>query len=238
MARVKGRRRITCFHEAGHCLARWYFGYSFDRVVVLTVEEVRAGVEPLNRRDIPVRGCEGMIDGYDIDNPAMTRNTVARSEPAELRSWLARNVGICNEIGLIDCCAGIDAEARYTKRSSAACALAGGGGDMQRFRRILERWWPDPSEQRTIALAAEQRSRALVRSREGWAALTAIADELMTRGELAGEEASALCRAAYGGREPQFGCWHEQHWPPSLEMIRAGVIPDPPPLNPAPDSQS
>jgi hypothetical protein len=66
MIRTKGRRRLTCFHEAGHCLARWYFGYPIERVVVLTVEQVRAGVRIRNPRGELVT-CEGMVVANSID---------------------------------------------------------------------------------------------------------------------------------------------------------------------------
>ncbi len=51
MIRTKGRRRLACYHEAGHALARWWMGFHTENVVVLTVEQVRAGVTVLDRRD-------------------------------------------------------------------------------------------------------------------------------------------------------------------------------------------
>lgn len=43
MSRVKGRCPLTCHHEGGHALVRWFFGYHTDRAVVQTVEELIAG---------------------------------------------------------------------------------------------------------------------------------------------------------------------------------------------------
>ncbi|MBV8613946.1 MAG: hypothetical protein JOY66_09280 [Acetobacteraceae bacterium] len=37
------RRPLACHHEAGHALARWYFGHAFDRVVVLSTGQVAGG---------------------------------------------------------------------------------------------------------------------------------------------------------------------------------------------------
>lgn len=50
-----GRRPLTCYHEAGHCFARWWSGHSFDRVLVLTTEEVVRIVRTLIRRGVAVR---------------------------------------------------------------------------------------------------------------------------------------------------------------------------------------
>src|SRR5215207_5807222 len=66
---------------------------------------------------------------------------------------------------------------------------------------------------------------ALLRSREGWAAVTAVAEALQVQGELSGVEVAAVCRAAYGGREARHGTWH-QHCPPTLEMLRSGFLPN------------
>ncbi len=70
-----GRRPLTCYHEAGHCLTRWYFGHYFDRALVLTIEDVARGVRPQNRRGVPVKGVEGFVDGYDL-GPSLDRQTL------------------------------------------------------------------------------------------------------------------------------------------------------------------
>jgi hypothetical protein len=65
---------------------------------------------------------------------------------------------------------------------------------------------------------------ALLRSREGWAAVTTVAEALQVQDELSDVEVAAVCRAAYGGREARHGTRH-QHWPPTLEMLRSGFLP-------------
>ena len=65
MSRMKGRRSLTCHHEAGHALARWFFGYDTDRAVVQPVEAFLAGRRIRDRRGRLVT-CEGMVTGYDI----------------------------------------------------------------------------------------------------------------------------------------------------------------------------
>ncbi len=66
-----GRRPLACYHEAGHCLARWYFGRQFDRAVVLSPDEIQRGVGLTDRRGRPVTDAEGLMDGYDVLSPYM-----------------------------------------------------------------------------------------------------------------------------------------------------------------------
>lgn len=68
MTRTTGRRRLTCHHEAGHALVRWYFGHGTDRAVVLTVEEIRAGKLIEGWRGEP-HAAEGSVVGYPIHEP-------------------------------------------------------------------------------------------------------------------------------------------------------------------------
>jgi len=68
------------------------------------------------------------------------------------------------------------------------------------------------------------RATALIRSPAGWAAITAIAEALHARGQLTGQQVAKLCRAAYDGRQPEYAIWQE-HWPPTLEQLRAGFVP-------------
>lgn len=222
MIRGSGRRRLTCHHEAGHALARWYFGHITDRAVVLTVEDVRArkGVE--NRRGVLVE-CEGIVDGYDICGYPFGPFGVSIDAPQQaeiLRLW-----AYSRDVELINCHAGVYAEADFRRRSVGDCMLAGGEGDMRHVRTILDAWGLNTDDCAAVAWAAETRASALVRSRIGSTAIKAIADALMERGEADGEEIAGLCRNAYGGRECPFGAW-SSFWPPTLDQIRAGFIPE------------
>lgn len=60
---------------------------------------------------------------------------------------------------------------------------------------------------------------------KGAAAIRALADALMERGEVECEEIGAIFRAAYDGRECRFGAW-DAHWPPTLDQLRTGFIPE------------
>jgi hypothetical protein len=59
---------------------------------------------------------------------------------------------------------------------------------------------------------------------KGSAAIKAISGALMKRGVLSGAQVSKLCREAYNGQECPFGAWLHR-WPPTLEQIRIGYIP-------------
>lgn len=224
MIRATGRRPLTCHHEAGHALVRWYFGHMTDRAVVLTVEEVRAGLQVENRRGVMV-ACEGLVDGYDIcgypHGPAGMILDPATA-PDLLRRWAVER-----DIGLILCYAGFYAEAAYRRTSVAGSMLDGGGGDMKGAAAILDAWDLSEAERTAVTWAAERRASALVRSRVGAAAIRDIVAVLLEHGEIDGDRIAELCRAAYGGRECAFGAWTD-HWPPTLAQIRAGHIPDPP----------
>lgn len=225
MIRTKGRRPLTCHHEAGHALARWYFGHRMDRAVVLTVEEVRAGAQMENRRGIPVIGCEGMVDAYSICGypygPAYV--TIDPSTgPEFLRLW-----EVSRDIALIECYAGFYAESAYRRCSVVGSILAGGDGDMKSAAAILDGWDFSEEERDLVTLSTQDRAAALVRSRRGSAAIRSMAAALQIKGEIDGDEIASLCRAAYDGRECAFGAW-SSHWPPTLAQIRNGHIPDPP----------
>lgn len=223
MIRGKGRRPLTCHHEAGHALARWFFGYGTDRAVVQTFEAFRAGKQVRDRRGRLVT-CEGLVTGYDIHGHPWGRLELSNGTPDQ-QAWLDRDRAIGRDIELIYCLAGFYAEAAYTRRSVGGCMLDGGGGDMKGFGAIIDAWKLSEEEKRAVCLTAEARATALVRSPQGSAAIKAMADALMLRGQMSGERIATLCRRAYGGRECAFGAWMD-HWPPTLEQIRAGYIPE------------
>lgn len=225
MVRSENRRRLTCHHEAGHALVRWYFGHGIDRVVVLTVNEVRAGVAVENRKGIEVQ-CEGICEGYDILGYPFGPMTVSGYDD-EQQAEHNRLRAISRDIELINCLAGPYSEAAYRRVSVVGCLLFGGDGDLSHLRTILEAWgWAkDTPEHRDAWQLAGTRASALVRSPMGAAAIRSIAGALLERGEVNGDEVRAMCRAAYGGKECAYGAW-SGHWPPTLAQIRAGYIPE------------
>ena len=190
---------MACYHEAGHCLARWYFGRQFDRAVVLTRDEVRQGVTIENRRGVPVANIEGFMDGYEVLSSFMSPDLLARTggDPAEVAHLQAQTWGAV-EVELTELYAGPAAEARQRRMSLIAVAITGGQGDYAKSTRTLDIWHPSRETRAAAALLAEQRAPALVRSIAGWTAITAMARHLQENGELSWEEGNAFCEKAYG----------------------------------------
>lgn len=217
-----GRRLMACYHEAGHCLARWWFGHSFDRVLVLPTDEVARGVQPLNRRGVPTADAEGFMDCYDLVSLSHTPDLLDSMEgEPDLVARFRRNTRILVEMSLVENFIGAAAEARYRKCSFIGAMLAGGGRDSAQARQTLNTWFPEPEARNAAGVQAEQRAMALVRSGAGWQAITALANALMDHGELQWSEAEPLLSAAYGCGRPNPSAWMAA-WPPSLDMIRYG----------------
>ena len=221
-----GRRPLACYHEAGHCLIRWYFGHRFHGVTVLAIEEIRRNKRIIDRRGRPITDVEGLVEGYDIGPPPDLGPEAfeGMEGPPERLAQVRQSQRIGLEVMLVECHAGIVAEARYRKCGVDALVLTGGNADMASARDVLDRWFPEATAREHAAVLAKSRAQALVHSEAGWRAITAIAEALMERGELSWEDADALCAAAYGHKQPSLKAWKES-WPPELAMIRAGRVP-------------
>jgi hypothetical protein len=220
-----GRSPATCYHEAGHCLVRWYFGHPFDRVLVLTADEIRRGVQPVNRHGVAVSGVRGIVEGNDrVSRAPVPRMLDHMGWDSEHLAQLRHAKMIRAGQELIDCQAGMAAEARFRKCSITAAMLTGGASDRARAQGVLDTWFPDATAREQAAILAERSAITLIRSQPGWAAITAIASALLEHGELSWEQANPLCATAYGHEQPDADGWLNA-WPPSLEMIRAGQVP-------------
>lgn len=220
-----GRRLMTCYHEAGHCLARWWLGHYFDRVLVLTKDEVARGPQPLNRRGVPTPASEGVMTCYNLVSLDYTPDLLDTMEgDPDLVAQLRRDMTTLVEMSLIENFIGIAAEARYRKCSFIGAIVAGGSLDLAQARRTIGAWFLELETKKTAGMQAQQRAKALVRSGAGWQAITALANALMDRGELQWEEAEPLLSAAYGCDMPNANAWMAS-WPPSLDMIRDGQFP-------------
>ncbi len=219
-----GRRPLTCYHEAGHCLARWWFGHSFDRVLVLTTEQVVHNIRPVSQRGMPVMDTEGFMDGYDLKSSLTPDMLDGMGDEPDLVSQLRHVALVSVEMDLIENYIGAAAEARYRKCSAIAIMRTGGAGDLAQAGRTLNTWYSDPDARRTANIQATQRAVALVRSEAGWRAIIALATTLLKHGEVQWNEAEPLLAAAYGHEQPNPNAWIAA-WPPSLDMIRNGQLP-------------
>jgi hypothetical protein len=209
------RRRHTAIHEAGHCLARWYFGHLTERAQVFSVAEVAAGaaIALAHGDSIP---CEGRTEGADLaPHPSERERLLGTAGTA--REAVARV-----EMALIEGYAGVVAEAHHRRRALETCIEEGGEADMAQNGALLREWFRAEAQDEAAA-QAWRRAGALVRSPPGWRAVTAVAGALMERGTLRGPEIARLCRRAYG-IEPDFEAWIG-HWPPRLDELRAGLAP-------------
>lgn len=225
---TKGRRMRTCFHEAGHVLARWFFGYDSHCAWVLSMEEIKAGKWPVDDRG---RICEfgGAVERYDIDSPLMTLAMIEESEAAGRISpagaaFLRQDAPIRAEIELIQGIAGPVAQACFCRISLVQALMDGGMGDLRHNSRVSSAWFPD-DQLATVRRLAEKRAVALIRSPKGWAAVTAIAYSLYGCGKIECDELNAMCEEAYGRKRVDRYAWMP-HWPPTLEQLRAGDVQD------------
>jgi len=124
-------------------------------------------------------------------------------------------------MALMELYAGPFAEARFRKCSALACFLLGGDQDMAQAREIAAAWFDEEVDRRAAHFRADRRAAALVRSRKGWMAISALASAVFRKGEIDGDEVDALCAGVYGG-EFRYGGW-DKAWPPTLEQIRDGI---------------
>ncbi len=216
-----GRPRFICYHEAGHCLARWYFGHMTDRASVLTTEQFLKAEWPVSRGGTPVPGARGICVGYEIVSPWLAE--VLRNSSGDV-AVRYKDIYVSVEVELIICSAGPFAEARFRKHGKMGIFLGGGLGDLSAAERVSNTWFPEAAQRRRAEIVADKRASALIRSHQGWHAITAMAEALFVKGEIDGDEIESLCAAAYGQSTPRFGSWNK-FWPPETKAIRAGCLP-------------
>ena len=215
MIRTHGRRPLTCHHEAGHAVARWWLGFRTDDVAVLTVDAVLAGETLADRRGRAQR-CEGLVNGYDIHIPTAREQMAGLWDSVAHRANFVSQASRRAEMAIVELYAGPYAETRYTKRSALDRFLAGGMGDVNAVREIAAGWFATEDEQKV--------TRAyLGRSPLGWAPLLAFPPPLLGGGRLDGDEVDTLCSATYGAPFA-YDRWAEC-WPPSPAQIHAGFLP-------------
>lgn len=220
--RHRGRRRMTAFHEAGHCLARWYFGHTFLWAIVRPVEE--ALDHPIKDRRGRLVDCEGSVEAYSIWSPLTGHPAhLAATEDPVCRANFSEQVRISAEMALVEGFAGAIAESRYRRCSFLSALCEGGDGDIEQIQRILEAWSTDLPNAEEVA---QTRARALVRSSAGWTAITMMAEHLFTHGKLDGDAGAAMCEAASQCESGDIALWWA-HWPPMLKAIRSGWRPLP-----------
>jgi hypothetical protein len=222
-----GRRPLACHHEAGHALARWCFGHAFDRVVVLSTEQVAGGHRLREGRGGRAEELvEGRLEGHSL-GPAAPRAAYerlwARSSDQDqvARQRLGFRVEVEQE--LIACAAGPAAEAAYRHCRAATVRLGGGEVDEAHMSRLLADWFAE-GEADVVRERAWRLAAALVRSPPGARAVGELAAALRARGRVRFQQARPVFEAAYGRPQPAHGAW-AGCWPPSARQLRAGWMP-------------
>ncbi len=219
------RRPLVCYHEAGHAFARWFFGHYTYRAVVLTRDQVLRGDWPVDRKGRVQRDAEGAVDGYDMGpNPFISPKIDEIAFEGEDGDRIRREMRIGAEIDLVDCAIAYTAEARYMKTSASACLLEGGQADA--LRALATAGWLHSTEaEKWSALAlSTRRASALVRSSKGWRAISAIANALIDRGIIDGDDIDTVCCKAYGIDEQHRREAVHDAWPWPMNALKAGVL--------------
>jgi hypothetical protein len=218
---TQGRRPPACHHEAGHVLARWWFGFKTDGAKVFSMGQMRSRVAAADWSGGKRSYSEGIVKGPAVSF-ALGRAALDGLEGNDLARMAGEGVRRA-EMALIVCAAGTQAEAAYLGQSAFVCGLAAGGHDRDDAEQIAGAWFED---ERQIAEAIETADRvasALVRSVPGSLAIRTMAGALLRRGRITGEDIDFTCSAAY---EVSFAedRWAEA-WPPHPAEVRNGFIP-------------
>ena len=216
----EGRRRSTCFHQAGHAVHRWWLGHAPDNAIVISPTAALAGATVPDSSG-SLRNVEGIVNGDDLADVGLYKMCLAID-----RSGRFRTHGLCAArvaMTLMNHYVGGAAEARYRRRSLASCVAAADGSDRESLELTLSTWFDDDAGRSSALLKAEHLARAFVRSPKAWAAICIVARALQQRGKLDRVVIASLCAAAYGG-SPEYDVW-SLSWPPKPDEIRLGIFP-------------
>lgn len=206
------RKAMACHYEAGRALAYWWGGVGSQTVVLGGTGTVpalagAAGADALGRF---IR-----YENYKVDPVANSLQT-----PDWIR-WGRM------EIALVTCYAGSVAWARLRKRTIESCLATDGRADAEMAETISEDHFSRPkpcgSSAAFCRASALKYATLLVRSRQGWAAISSMAEALAERGRLEAGDIDASCFAAFGVRPLPPG-W-DPHWPPALDFLTDGYMP-------------
>ena len=112
--RNSGRWMFACHHEAGHILTYWYFGYPVDWAVVLTVAEIRAGIEIKNANGDLLK-AKGLVQANDVCR--LPFGPVKTPDQPEIYKFFHLDREKLRDIELINLTAGMKAESIHRRIS-------------------------------------------------------------------------------------------------------------------------
>ena len=177
--------RRAAIHEAGHAIANCRYGHGIHAVHVTAKESVL-----LDRKGREVKSggfCESVQNFNDIHVCAHISDMIAGFRPGS-SGWSAedfrKSIRERAFRSMVAFYAGVDAEARYTKRSGISIAISYGQDDYELAGRIADFVAATDEDRRAFDLAAEAESRRFVRDPAMWDAIERLADLLQLRGSI------------------------------------------------------
>jgi hypothetical protein len=199
--------RFAAIHEAGHAVAHWYTGSRFQRVFVRTIEEVAAGPYIDNRgREHTVTGMvegerrhnslfemtRGQIRSIDVENQTDASDVEIDGKSLKKRQHTLAGLEIIHDL------AGPIAEAKFLEVSTIAVIIEAGRDDWEHAKTMAADVVCSEEEISSMLEAQELETRKMFQMPGVWQAVLALADELIKRRSINGEEAVTII-AKYTG---------------------------------------
>jgi hypothetical protein len=214
--------RMTAFHEAGHAVASWAMQRElgqhrcqFVRVFIRRPEDTMSPYMDYLGREV---WGVGMVDGPSHYDPMGTHiptfplhrldpetDMVVPVDDIEQKRWVGmrRRHMEAEVIALI---AGPVAEARYTRQSQAWVMTFAGRHDYD-MARMAAADFTSGEDLKNLIDTLWDRAAALIRRRDVWRAIGALAEELLEHWEIDGDQAIKIINSAAGWKPACRGEW-------------------------------
>ena len=175
---MKPGLKATAFHEAGHAVAAWLVKIPIRKVTI-----------------VPKGDAAGYVLRRGVAFPKRVREILESGSRGTIRYIYAREYAwgqFIAERHAVYCLAGVEAQRRFNARSVRLYQYE---GDRQSALDGLERI-DGTDDLRLYWGLMQERARRLINEPSAWAAVKAIAAELMRRKTLSGDEARRVMIAA------------------------------------------
>jgi len=224
-----------CYHEAGHALARWLFGYRLEQPITKThgkyqslwceayCEHVEGG-RFCTHEETGFADLQGLAEGRDIISPTDFQITLD-DIPGDAWRAFGESRAVRLQQALIDLHAGPYAQAHYAGKASDAFMLFHADCDERAVRALLEAADLYQCQRKSLLIESRALADALVTSPMGSAAIRTTAEAIAVAGMVDRDTIDRLCAEAYGRPMPARGSW-DWMWPPTVEQVRAGYMPN------------
>ncbi len=179
-------------HEAGHAIAHWYSGSSFNVARVRTRSEIASG-RRLDKLHLAANDVAGSITGprrYTSSETIGEQSSKSADGPTPGRlSTMRANA----EIEILHDLAGPIAEARYRRTAIVPLLIRGAASDYEHARRMAAEFADDAAEIAAAIAAGAAAARKMLQGHGVWAATLEIARELHRRRRITYKQ---VCRIA------------------------------------------